>query len=146
MPDTSSPTQPDLAACLREAQTIAVVGCSRKPTRTSHRIAAYLQDAGYRVIPVNPNYDEILGQTCYPDLPSVPDTPRVDIVNIFRAPEHTADMVRLVLDRVEQTGEQPVIWTQLGVSSPEAEQFAAAAELPYVRNKCIMVEHRKHLA
>ena len=139
------PTTPDLAACLRDAGTIAVVGCSDRPSRTSHRIAAYLQDAGYRVIPVNPNHDAILGETCYPDLPSIPADTAIDIVNIFRAPVHTADMVRSAIDRVTQTGERPVIWTQLGVSSPEAEGLAADADLPYVRNKCIMVEHQRRL-
>jgi len=139
------PTTPDLTACLRDAETIAVVGCSDRPSRTSHRIAAYLQDAGYRVLPVNPNHDTILGAPCYPDLPSIPADVSVDIVNIFRAPAHTADMVQSAIDRVEKTGTRPVIWTQLGVSSNEAEQLAAEADLPYVRNKCIMVEHRRRL-
>ena len=135
----------DLTACLRDAETIAVVGCSGRSSRTSNRIAAYLQEAGYRVIPVNPNYDTILGETCYPDLPSVPEDVRIDIVDIFRAPEHAADMVHSTIDRTEQTGERPVIWTQLGVSSDEAEQLADEAGLPYVRNTCIMVEHRRRL-
>jgi len=139
------PTTPDLTACLRDVETIAVVGCSDRPSRTSHRIAAYLQDAGYRVLPVNPNHDTILGAPCYPDLPSIPADVSVDIVNIFRAPAHTADMVQSAIDRVEKTGTRPVIWTQLGVSSNEAEQLAAEADLPYVRNKCIMVEHRRRL-
>lgn len=132
---------PALASILNTAQTIAVVGCSARPSRTSHRIASYLQDAGYRVIPVNPNYDEVLGERCYPDLPSVPDDVQIDIVNIFRDPVHTADMVQSALDRVAQTGERPAIWTQLGVSTPEAQSLAAEADLPYVPNRCIMVEH-----
>jgi predicted CoA-binding protein len=136
---------PDFTACLRDAETIAVVGCSDRPTRTSHRIAAYLQDAGYRVIPVNPNHDTVLDEPCYPDLSSVPDSVTIDIVNIFRAPVHTAEMVQSAINRVDETGERPVIWTQLGVSSSEAEQLAEAADLPYVRNKCIMVEHRRRL-
>jgi hypothetical protein len=139
------PATPHLTDCLRNAETIAVVGCSDRPSRTSHRIAAYLQDTGYRVIPVNPNHDTILGETCYPDLPSVPEDVSVDIINIFRAPAHTANMVQSAIDRVTQTGERPVIWTQLGVSSPEAEELAANADLPYVRNKCIMVEHQRRL-
>lgn len=135
----------DLTALLKEAETIAVVGCSGRPSRTSHSIASYLQQVGYRMIPVNPHYDEVLGERCYPDLPNVPDDVRIDIVNIFRAPEHTADMVRSAITRVEHTGEQPVIWTQLGVSSDEAEQLAEAADLPYVKNKCIMVEHQRRI-
>jgi hypothetical protein len=139
------PATPHLTDCLRNAETIAVVGCSDRPSRTSHRIAGYLRDAGYRVIPVNPNHDTILGETCYPDLPSVPEDVSVDIINIFRAPAHTANMVQSAIDRVTQTGERLVIWTQLGVSSPEAEELAANADLPYVRNKCIMVEHQRRL-
>lgn len=142
MPDVQSP---DLRSVLESAETIAVVGCSARPTRTSHKIAKYMQARGYRIVPVNPNYDEVLGEPCYPDLPSVPTDVRVDVVDIFRAPRHTADMVRTAVERVEQTGERPVVWTQLGVSSPEAEELAAEAGLPYVRNRCIKVEYDRLL-
>lgn len=137
---------PDLRSVLTDAEVIAVVGCSAKPTRTSHQISRYMQQRGYRIVPVNPNYDEVLGEPCYPDLPSVPSDVNIDIVDIFRAPEHTADMVRTALERMEQTGRTPVIWTQLGVSSPEAERLAADAGLPYVRNRCIKVEYDRLLA
>jgi predicted CoA-binding protein len=138
------PQSPDLADLLATAETIAVVGCSARPSRTSHQISRYLQNAGYRIIPVNPNYDEVCGEKAYPDLPSVPADIEIDVVDIFRAPEHTADMVRSAIERVEQTGRKPVIWTQLGVSSEEAKQLAAEAELPYVENKCMKVEHMRH--
>lgn len=133
----------DLLTILKDAETIAVVGCSPRATRTSHRIARYLQDAGYRVIPVNPHRDELLGTTCYPDVQSIPDDVKIDVANIFRRPEHTADMVRDVIARSEKTGQQPVVWTQIGVSSMEAEELAQQAGLPYVRNRCIMVEHSR---
>lgn len=137
------PKSPDLHTVLSDAQTIAVVGCSTDPTRTSHRIAQYLKAVGYRIIPVNPNYDEACGEKAYPDLQHIPEEVSIDIVDIFRAPEHTADMVRDAVERAETTGTQPVIWTQIGVSSKEAEERADAANLPYVRNKCMMVEHRR---
>jgi predicted CoA-binding protein len=143
MPDVPSP---DLASVLQSAETIAVVGCSATPTRTSHKIARYMQERGYRIVPVNPNYDEVLGERCYPDLPSVPSDTVIDVVDVFRAPEHTADMVRTAIARMEATDERPVIWTQLGVSSPEAEALAAEADLPYVRNRCIKVEYDRLLA
>lgn len=136
----------DLTALLDDAQTIAVVGCSARPSRTSHQISQYLQQAGYRIIPVNPNYDEVCGEKAYPDLPSVPHDITIDIVDIFRAPAYTADMVRSAIERVEQTGERPVIWTQIGVSSDEAKRLAEEAGLPYVENKCMMVEHRQRMA
>jgi predicted CoA-binding protein len=142
MPDLKTP---DLHSVLDSAETIAVVGCSAQPTRTSHKIARYMQDRGYRIVPVNPSYDEVLGERCYPDLPSVPADVAIDIVDIFRAPEHTADMVRTALARIEETGERPVLWTQLGVSSPEAETLAAEAGLPYVRNRCIKVAYDRLL-
>jgi len=143
MPDVQTP---DFRSILESAETIAVVGCSATPTRTSHKIARYLQDRGYRVVPVNPKYDEVLGEPCYPDLPSIPADVELDIVDIFRAPEHTADMVRSAIERAEQTGTRPVIWTQLGVSSTEAKTEADEAELPYVRNRCIKIEYDRLLA
>ena len=148
MPDVETP---DLRTVLEDAQTIAVVGCSGRATRTSHKIARYMQERGYRIVPVNPNYDEVLGETCYPDLPSVPADVTIDIVDIFRAPQHTADMVRSALDRINRTGQAdssapPVIWTQRGVSSSEAETLAAEAGLPYVRNRCIKVVYDRVMA
>ena len=137
---------PDLQSVLETAETIAVVGCSATPTRTSHKIARYLQERGYRIVPVNPNYDAVLGETCYPDLPSVPADIEIDIVNIFRALKHTADMVRSAIERVEQTGQRPVIWTQLGVSTPEAKELTEDAGLPYVRNRCVKIEYDRLLA
>ena len=143
MPDVHTP---DLRAVLNDADTIAVVGCSATPTRTSHKIARYLQSRGYRIVPVNPNYDEVLGVPCYPDLPSVPADVEIDIVDIFRAPKHTANMVRTAIARMEETERQPVLWTQLGVSTPEAETLAEEAELPYVRNRCVKIEYDRLLA
>jgi predicted CoA-binding protein len=143
MPDVQTP---DLRTVLDDADTIAVVGCSATPTRTSHKIARYLQERGYRIVPVNPNYDEVLGEPCYPDLPSVPADVEIDIVDIFRAPKHTADMVRTTIERVEETGRRPVLWTQLGVSTPEAKELAKEAGLPYVRNRCVKIEYDRLFA
>ncbi len=128
---------------LDSAKTIAVVGCSNNPSRTSNSIARYLMGAGYTVIPVNPNYNEILGQTCYASMQDIPENITVDIVNIFRRPAHTAAMVRDVLERLRHTAESPVIWTQIGVSSSEAQQLAEEANLPYIKNRCILVEHSR---
>ena len=132
---------PDLKAILSDAETVAVVGCSGREERTSHKIARYLQDNGYRVVPINPGYDDVLGEPCYPDVQSVPEDVRLDVVNVFRRREHAAEMVRDAVERAEQTGARPAVWTQLGVSSDEAEALAEEGELPYVNNRCIMVEH-----
>lgn len=134
---------PDLKTILENARTIAVVGCSSDPSRTSYAIARYLSEIGYRVIPVNPNCDEVLGETCYPKLQRIPADTQIDIVNIFRRSDHTAHMVADAVERAESTGTKPVIWTQLGVSSQDAQRLADEADLPYVRNRCIMVEHAR---
>jgi uncharacterized protein len=135
----------DVKEVLEAAETVAVVGCSNQPSRTSFVISRYLLDRGYRVIPVNPHHAYVHGQRCYPDLPSIPADVRVDIVNIFRNPRYTAEMLELAVQRVRATGERPVIWTQLGVSSREAERIAHEAGLHYVKNRCILVEHGRLL-
>ena len=132
----------DLRRTLLSARTIAVVGCSPRAFQTSHRIAQYLQGAGYRIVPVNPHHDEILGEPAYPDLQSIPEEVEVDIVNVFRRSEHTAGVVRDAAERAERTGRHPLIWTQLGVHSEEAQSEAESAGLPYVAERCIMVDHR----
>ncbi len=133
----------DPLALLEKAHVIAVVGLSDSPAATSHRIGRYLIDAGFTVVPVNPQHEQVLGLTSYPDVNSIPDTFAVDIVNIFRRPRFTADMVRSAVDYAERTGRKPAVWTQLGVSSDEAERLTTEAGLPYVRNRCIMVEHAR---
>lgn len=134
---------PDLHALLHDVRTIAVVGCSDSPYTTSHAIAGYLIREGFDVIPVNPHHDEVHGRACYPSVEDVPYTTVVDLVCIFRRPAFTAEMVRSVVRRVAVTGETPVVWTQVGVHSPEAERVAGEAGLVYVRNRCIMVEHAR---
>ncbi len=135
----------NLAPLLRDAAVIAVVGASANPARTSYQIAAYLQQAGYRIVPVNPHYEAVLGEPCYDALTDVPADVALDIVDVFRAPEHTADVVRDAVARAKATGRTPVVWTQLGVSSPEAKRLAAEAGLPYVANRCLKVDHARLL-
>lgn len=138
---TPMPSSPDLSAVLRSARTIAVVGCSPRGFQTSHRIARYIQNAGFQMIPVNPNHDEILGETAYPDLVSIPDDVEIDIIDVFRRSEYTADVVRDAADRAARTGNRPVVWTQIGVHSAEAAALADEADLPYVADRCLMVDH-----
>lgn len=140
---TTVNTREELKDILESAETIAVVGSSNRPDRTSYAISQYLDSVGYEVIPVNPNYDECGSNTCYPDLLAIPEDKEIDIVVIFRNPRFTADMVRIAIERAEKTGERPVIWTQIGVSSPEAERLAQEAGLTYVKNRCSMVEHSR---
>lgn len=125
---------------LKSAKNIAVIGCSPDPYRTSNYAAKYLMEMGYQMIPINPKEDKILGEKCYPDLNSIPKDVRINIVNIFRRSEHTEGVVEEVIAWKKETGQNPVIWTQLNVSSTKAELKAEEADIPYVRNKCIMVE------
>lgn len=122
----------ELLAC---AKVIAVVGLSDRPERDSHGVARYLQRAGYRVIPVNPQATEILGEKAYPDLRAVPD--KVDIVDVFRRPEFVPEIVEAAI----QIGAKAV-WMQLGVVHEQAAARARAAGLEVVMDRCIAVEHR----
>ena len=107
---------------LSQSRTIAVVGLSPNPQRDSHRVARYLKEQGYRVIPVNPMADEVLGEKSYPDLPSVPEP--IDMVDIFRRSE----LVPPVVDQAIQVGAR-YIWMQDGVVNQEAADKAEAAGL-----------------
>jgi uncharacterized protein len=133
----------DIQEILASAKTIAVVGCSAKPDRTSYKIAQYLQEVGYKMIPVNPTETEILGETCYATLDAIPKDIVIDVVNIFRRPQFTEEVVAETLARISETGENPVIWTQLGVSSEEARKLAENNGLSYVLNRCILVEKER---
>lgn len=130
---------------LKDAESIVIIGCSANKYRTSYHIASYLKENGYRIIPVNPKYDVVLGVTCYDEMSDIPENYKVDIVDIFRDSRHTAEMVRQVISWSEKTGQKPVVWTQLDVSSEEAEALAEEAELPYVKNECIMAQHERLL-
>jgi uncharacterized protein len=124
---------------LQNARVIAVVGHSDKPHRTSYQIAQYLRRAGYTVYPVNPEVEHIDGERSYPSLKDVPEP--IDIVNVFRRSEFLPDVV----DEAAAVGAKAV-WSQMGVTSREAEQKADAAHLPLVMDACIKLEHRRLLA
>ncbi|QYK51338.1 MAG: CoA-binding protein [Anaerolineales bacterium] len=128
-------TQDELRALLQNARTIAVVGHSDKPYRTSYRIASYLRDAGYEVYAVNPAITEVDGQPAYPDLASVPVP--IDIVDVFRRSE----FLQGVVDDAIKVGAKAV-WAQVGVEDAQAAATAEAAGLQMVMDRCIMVDHR----
>lgn len=125
-----------LSDILRDCRTIAVVGLSAEAQRPSHEVAEYLQANGYRVVPVNPKYSEVLGETCYPDLKSIPFA--IDLVDVFRRPQ---DCVPIAEDAVAIGAK--VLWLQLGVLNEEAQRLAAAAGLTVVADRCIKIEHAR---
>ena len=120
---------------LETTKTIAVVGLSDKPDRDSHEIAGYLQQAGYRIIPVNPTIKETLGEKAYKSLRDVPE--RVDVVQIFRRPEE----VPAIVDDAIAIGAK-VVWMQPGTENEEAAERAEAAGLGAVTGACMRSVHR----
>ena len=125
-----------IAELLTSARTIAVVGLSSRRARPSYGVSEYMQGAGYRIIPVNPQEAEVLGEKAYPDLDSVPVG--VDIVDIFRRPEFVPELVEAAI----RIGAKAV-WMQEDVVHEEAAERARAAGLTVVMDRCILTEHRK---
>ena len=121
---------------LTESKIIAVVGLSPNPERPSYRVAGYLKEKGYAIVPVNPGCAEILGAKCYPSLSAVPGP--VDIADIFRASEYVGSIVEEAIGKKARA-----VWMQLGVVNEKAAARAAAAGLTVVMDKCIMQEHGK---
>lgn len=119
---------------LLDAKTVAVVGLSGDRSRDSHRIAVYLQEHGYRVVPVNPNEVEVLGEKAYASIADIPFD--IDIIDVFRSREFLKGHV----EEAMQKGAWGA-WGQLGVADTAAEKFAQQAGLAFVMNRCIMVEH-----
>ncbi len=121
---------------LNSSRTLAVVGLSSKPDRPSYRAASYLKEQGYKIIPVNPTEKEILGELCYPDLASIPES--VDVVEVFRRSEEVPSIVEEAI----RIGVKAV-WMQEGVINEEAAARAREAGLMVVMDKCMRKEHRR---
>ena len=133
-------TQPDpIADLLRRAKTIAVVGLSESPFRPSHGVSAYMQSHGYRIIPVNPQIQEVLGEKSYSSLLSINE--KVDIVNIFRRPEFVDEIVEQAIQLTV-----PAIWMQEDVVNEPAAERARRAGIFVVMDRCILKEHRARMA
>lgn len=121
---------------LLSAKTIASVGLSSNQHKESYWIVSYLKDQGYRIIPVNPTADEILGEKAYPDLESIPD--KIDVVQVFRKPEDVPPVVESAI----KAGAK-VVWMQEGIVNEEAAQKARQAGLQVVMDACMRVTHRR---
>jgi predicted CoA-binding protein len=120
---------------LEGCRTIAVVGLSPRPERDSHRVARYLKEVGYRVIPINPRVAEVLGERAYESLEAVPE--RVDLVDVFRRPEEIP-----VLSEAAIRAGARAFWMQLGIRHREAAERLRAAGIEVVEDRCMLVEHR----
>ena len=128
-----SPEDRELRALLGEAKTVAVVGLSSKPNRPSYEVAAYLQEHGYRILPVNPREEEVLGERSYASLLDIPKEVAIDVVDVFRRAE---DMPPVARDAV--TVGAKVLWLQEGIVSQEAYRIATDAGLEVIMGVCIM--------
>jgi len=125
-----------IADLLRKAKTIAVVGLSNSPLRPSHGVSAYMQSQGYRIIPVNPEISDALGEDSYATLLDIPD--KIDIVDIFRRPEFVDEIV----DQAIQL-KVPAVWMQETVINERAAEKARQAGIFVVMDRCILKEHRQ---
>ena len=133
LPEYNPPSE-QVKAILAETKTVAVVGLSPKPERDSHKVAKYLKENGFVIIPVNPGQKKILGETCYRDLRAIPHP--VDMVNIFRRPDAVPPIVN---DAIAIKAKY--VWMQLGIVHNEASKTARQEGLEVVMNKCIKIEH-----
>lgn len=121
---------------LESVRTIAVVGLSSKRYRPSYGVAEYLKRSGYRIVPVNPEETEVLGERSYPDLDSVPG--EIDVVDIFRRSEFVPEIVEAAIRKGAK-----VVWMQEGVIHEEAANRAREAGLTVVMDRCILKDHRR---
>lgn len=116
------------------ARTIAIVGLSDDPDRTSHHVGSYLQGAGYRIVPVNPNCQTALGEKCFSSLDKLKEPP--DVVLVFRRSEFTPAIAEQAA-----AGGAKGLWLQTGIRNAEARRIAENAGLDYIEDRCMMVEH-----
>jgi predicted CoA-binding protein len=125
---------PDPETIVREARTVAVVGLSNDPEKDSNEVGSYLKEQGYRIIPVNPKEEEVLGERAYETVEQIPE--QVDVVDVFLPPEKTPEIAE---DAVQASAR--VLWLQEGIENPEARRIAEEGGLAYVENRCVRKTH-----
>jgi uncharacterized protein len=138
LPDGMKPTADPILEILKTYKTMAVVGLSSNPERASYGVTEYMQSVGYKIIPVNPNEAEVLGEKSYARLEDVPE--KIEIVDVFRRAEDVPPVVESAI----RVGAK-VLWMQLGIENAEAAERARAAGLIVVEDACILVEHRRRV-
>ena len=135
---STATTQAAIRQSLADCKTIAVVGLSPKPHRDSFRVAKYMQDHGYRIVPINPNAHEVLGEKAYASLTEAAQHARIDMVNCFRNSEDIPPIAKEAIAIGAKS-----LWLQIGVVNDDAAKQATDAGLVVVQNLCLMVEHRQ---
>ena len=127
---------------LDSARTIALVGLSSDRQKASYFVAGYLKDEGYRIVPVNPKAETILGEKVYPDVASIPFP--VDLIDIFRPPQDVDEIVNQAIARKQKRIDSPAIWMQLRIINLPAAERALAARLTVIVDKCVKMEHGRY--
>jgi uncharacterized protein len=136
VPDNWPRSNDAIADILKNYKTIAVVGLSSNPRRPSFTVTQYMQSAGYRIIPVNPNETEVLGEKSYPRLEDIPKSQPIEIVDIFRRSENIPPVVDSAIAVAAK-----IIWMQQGIENQNAAAKARAAGLFVIEDACILIEH-----
>jgi len=140
-------TEEEITEILRNYRNVAVVGLSRDPNKDSYEVADYLKSKGYKIIPINPFADEILGERCYKSLLDLPDDIKssIEIVDIFRPSKDVLPIVEQALQLRRKYGRPFVIWMQLGIVNQDAAKMAKEAGMRVIMDKCMMVELKRKL-
>ena len=138
-------TLKDIKGILTECKTIAVVGLSREPEKESHKVSAYMKKHGFRIIPVNPFADEVLGEKSYKSLLDIPAQiqKEIEVVDVFRRSEDVPPVVDQAVKLKKKYGKPCVVWMQLGIVNEQAAETAEKAGLTVVMDKCMMKEHKR---
>lgn len=138
----------DTKEILKKYQVIAVIGCSRDVTKDAHTVPAYMKSKGYRVIPVNPSGEEILGEKSYKTLFETPYTlkDRIEVVNIFRPSVELLSIVQSIIKEKKIFPSLKVIWAQLGIQSDDAKALAEQNGFVFVQNRCMMRDYQAKIS
>jgi len=136
--ETYVPSDPELRSILGDARTIAVVGLSSNPERASYEVAEYLQSKGYRIVPVNPNETEVLGERAYPTLADIPSEIGIDVVDVFRRAEQTPAIAEEAVARSAK-----VLWLQEGIANDDARRIGEAGGLSVVMGVCMRKQSQR---
>ncbi|MGB9717954.1 MAG: CoA-binding protein [Thermoproteota archaeon] len=125
--------------------TIAIVGLSRDPNKDSYKVAEYLKKNGYRIVPINPFADKILGENCFKSLLETPENVQktIEVVDIFRPSEEVLPIVEQAIRLKQKHGNPLFIWMQLGIVNTQAAELAEKAGLTVIMNRCMMIEHKR---
>lgn len=125
----------------KKAKTIAVVGFSRSPEKPARKVPKFLKSKGYRIIPINPFIDHALGEKAYPSIGEIPESIRIDVVEVFRPSQETPEIVKQVVERKKLVGDVWAVWLQEGIKHPESRKIAQEAGLTYIENRCMYKEY-----